>query len=405
MRNRVSHPFPEPSSFPRRVLLCLTGMSPQIVTETLYSLAILQSPPWIPTEVHLLTTTEGARIALETLFDATHGKFWQLIKDYGLPEIPFSQDFIYTLQDRWGHPLSDIRSDEDNERAANFIEDIVRKLTLDPESSLHLSMAGGRKTMGFYAGYALSLFGRPQDRLSHVLVSHPFESLPSFFYPSPEPTLIPAEGDEGVYYSTRDARIMLAAVPFVLLRHILPDTFLATHKSFEEIVKAAQSSIPAHRLQFDLSHQHVIVGDEVVVLPPSELAFWSWFARRKKMGKGPISCPKDLVPNPEYAQEFFAELRLIRGEMGGIERTQKALKKGMDQDFFEQKRSRLNHKLMTILRHHADPYLIRGRGTRGKKYELGLRGEFISFVTPNIEETKKGIFVSSPRSSLEYEGR
>ena len=130
MRNRVSHPFPEPSSFPRRVLLCLTGMSPQIVTETLYSLAILQSPPWIPTEVHLLTTTEGARIALETLLDATHGKFWQLLKDYGLPEIPFSQDFIYTLQDRWGHPLSDIRSDEENE-AANFI-----LITHDPPIAL-----------------------------------------------------------------------------------------------------------------------------------------------------------------------------------------------------------------------------------------------------------------------------
>ncbi len=380
-------------------------MSPQIVTETLYSLAILQSPPWIPTEVHLLTTTEGARIALETLFDSTHGKFWQLIKDYGLPDIPFTQDFIYILQDGGGHPLSDIRSDEDNERAANFIEDIVRKLTLDPDSSLHLSMAGGRKTMGFYAGYALSLFGRPQDRLSHVLVSHPFESLPSFFYPSPEPSLIPAEGEEGVYYNTRDARITMASVPFVLLRHILPDTFLATHKSFQEVVKAAQSSIPAHRLHFDLSQQRVIVGEEIVSLPPSELAFLSWFARRKKMGQAPISCPKDLLPNPDYAREFLAELQLIRGELGGIERTQKALKKGMDQDFFEQKRSRLNHKLMTLLRHHADPYLIRGRGTRGKKYELGLRGEFISFDSTGRDETKSRT-AATPRSpSFKYEGR
>lgn len=37
--------------------------------------------------------------------------------------------------------------------------------------------------MGFFVGYALSLFGRAQDRLSHVLVSDPFESLTDFYYP------------------------------------------------------------------------------------------------------------------------------------------------------------------------------------------------------------------------------
>ena len=32
---------------------------------------------------------------------------------------------------------------------------------------MHVSIAGGRKTRGFLAGYTLSLLGRPQDRLSH----------------------------------------------------------------------------------------------------------------------------------------------------------------------------------------------------------------------------------------------
>jgi CRISPR-associated protein (TIGR02584 family) len=41
--------------------------------------------------------------------------------------------------------------------------------TADPQASLHVSIAGERKTMGFYVGYALSLFGRTQGRLSHVL--------------------------------------------------------------------------------------------------------------------------------------------------------------------------------------------------------------------------------------------
>ena len=50
--------------------------------------------------------------------------------------------------------------------------------------------------MGFYLGYAFSLYARPQDRLSHVLVSSPFESHPEFFYPPATPRRL----------STRDNR-------------------------------------------------------------------------------------------------------------------------------------------------------------------------------------------------------
>ena len=43
---------------------------------------------------------------------------------------------------------------------ADAITALVRALTADPGSAVHASIAGGRKTMGFYLGYALSLFGR-----------------------------------------------------------------------------------------------------------------------------------------------------------------------------------------------------------------------------------------------------
>jgi CRISPR-associated protein (TIGR02584 family) len=35
--------------------------------------------------------------------------------------------------------------------------------------SLNVSIAGERKAMGFYVGYALSPFGCAQGRLSHVI--------------------------------------------------------------------------------------------------------------------------------------------------------------------------------------------------------------------------------------------
>ncbi len=43
--------------------------------------------------------------------------------------------------------------------------------------------------MGLFLGIAFQLFARPQDRLSHVLVSPPdLEGHPEFYYPPPAPT-------------------------------------------------------------------------------------------------------------------------------------------------------------------------------------------------------------------------
>jgi CRISPR-associated protein (TIGR02584 family) len=58
------------------------------------------------------------------------------------------------------------------------------KLSTILEPRVDPSTAEGSKAMGFLLGYALlSPFGRAQDRLSHVLVSKPFESHPKFCFP------------------------------------------------------------------------------------------------------------------------------------------------------------------------------------------------------------------------------
>ncbi|MCL2345013.1 MAG: hypothetical protein FWC58_04070 [Desulfobulbus sp.] len=51
--------------YPRRILLTVTGMTPQIVTETLYALIHPQPPAaaFVPTEIHLITTSSEARSA------------------------------------------------------------------------------------------------------------------------------------------------------------------------------------------------------------------------------------------------------------------------------------------------------------------------------------------------------
>ena len=64
---------------PRRILLAVTGLSPQIVTETLYALALTREPAFIPTEVHLLTTADGAKFARAALLHPDGGQFQALL--------------------------------------------------------------------------------------------------------------------------------------------------------------------------------------------------------------------------------------------------------------------------------------------------------------------------------------
>lgn len=223
-----------PERYPRRILLCVTGLSPQIVTETLYALATLGQSRFIPTEVHLITTLEGAEQARLTLLSEDPGWFHRLRQDYRLPEIRFSLDSLHILRDAEGRPLRDIRQVTDNEAIADLITAQVRQLTADPECAVHASIAGGRKTMGFYLGYALSLFGRSQDRLSHVLVSSPFESNRDFFYPTPEERVI--HTPDGRAVDASDAEVVLANIPFVRLRDGLQETLLEPGASFSAVV-------------------------------------------------------------------------------------------------------------------------------------------------------------------------
>jgi CRISPR-associated protein (TIGR02584 family) len=266
----------------KKILLAVTGMTPQVVTETLYALAV--GAKWVPDEVHILTTKSGAesaRLNLLTPKDGKPGKFFQLLVDYGLPPIAFSEGHIHVLQGSDGLPLDDIRSQSDNEAAADGIVNAVRELARDANTELHVSIAGGRKTMGYFLGYALSLFGRSPDRLSHVLVSPPYETNPDFFYPTPYSYPIQPKG-KGMTVDAKNAKVDLAQIPFVRLADGLPKRLLEEPVSFTETVAAANRGM---RLKIDVAQRKVFLQGEKLKLAPKEFWVLLWHAQKKKAGE------------------------------------------------------------------------------------------------------------------------
>ena len=56
-----------PAAFPRRVLFTVTGLTPQIVTETIYALAVQTTPAFVPSQLVVMTTSDGANRVRLTL--------------------------------------------------------------------------------------------------------------------------------------------------------------------------------------------------------------------------------------------------------------------------------------------------------------------------------------------------
>lgn len=327
-----------PYRFKRRVLLALGGMFPQVITETLYCLCIEQQPPFVPTEVHLVTTTAGREEAIDGLLD-DDGEFHEFIKDYQLEgRIAFTVEHLHSLADASGKPLSDVRTEADNIVAADDITEKIRQLTSDPDCALHVSISGGRNTLGFYLGYALSMFGRPQDRLSHVLVSPAFQGNEDFFYPPPEPEIISTRYGQR---STAQARITLAEIPFVSLRHGLPKALLEGKASYSQTIAAIQKSLAPPRLRIEYAGRKIWCGDVLVEMPPQPFAWYAWMANRLLKGGdfgGHVGWRDEGI-----AEEFLEVYREVVGEMAhDYEAARQTLADGMEKAFFEEKKSRVS---------------------------------------------------------------
>lgn len=373
--NVVSHLAPH--EHPRRVLLAVCGLSPQIVTETIYALAADPVQPFVPTEVHLVTTAEGARRAELALLSNDLGWFHKLQQDYALPGMQFDRSHIHVIPNRQGRAMEDIRTPEDNQAAADCLTEHVRRFTSDPHCAVHVSIAGGRKTMGFYLGYALSLYGRSQDRLSHVLVSSPFESSWDFFYPTPYSRVL--QTSDGKLVDSAMAEVTLAEIPFVSLRHGLPEALLQGQASFNDTVDAARVALAPAQLCLNLRSRTVQAAGRSFTLPPAEMALLCVFARHQADGGSPLAAPAKGVPDPDWARRYLREYRAIVGDLADLDATERALRQGMDGEYFSARKSKLDKKMKAALGQAASLYRIQDGGKRPRRYALSLMSDAILF--------------------------
>ncbi len=257
-------------------LLAVTGLSPAIVTETLWALAH-ESPPILPERVVFLTTATGASKIEEQLFtpqpEWEDRSVWETLR-HSLKATPqqLIADPVQIIAMGDGTagramPLDDIRTPAENTAAAEFIFGQVWNIVRDPNLRLIASIAGGRKTMGALLHSAVSLIGRENDRVTHVLVDSPYDTLPGFFYPG-QPGQ-PLLASDAAAYDPAAARLQLADVPFVPLRNRfkeldeLPGSFLTLRQTLSARLKHDADRV----ISIQIDHRRSILKVDGIAYP------------------------------------------------------------------------------------------------------------------------------------------
>ena len=339
-------------------LLAVTGVSPAILTETLWALA--HNEGIVPSRIIAITTTVGRNklgslwlpdpeLGGATPWDALRSN----IQAKGLAleaKLRFGQTpddiRVITRQDPINGrsvELDDIRSVADNNAAADYILDQVRSIVFNPDTHLIASIAGGRKTMGTLLYAAVSLLARESDRITHVLVAPPFESLPGFWFPG-QPSGTPQKKSR--LSKTPLPDIELADLPFVPLRRKVVENLGREPGSFHTLSALCRDDsllLAPPSLSLSETTPGCRVNDLSVALGPREHSLLLFLCNRVAMRETPLGDYKSSV---EIWAAYRAEIYSRRSKLGDDWRI--SCKSKVDVDALKHDISSIREKLKKI---------------------------------------------------------
>jgi CRISPR-associated protein Csx14 len=299
----------------KNILLAVCGLSPQVITETLYALHMNRQKV---DAVHVITTRDGKGKIYSELLSGESGHYYRYLKEYGIDptSIDFGHKNIHAVTDAHGNEIADIADEEDNERLLKKCLELSFHLTKNSETAVFFSVAGGRKTMSSCLALAAQMYGRQQDRLYHVLVTPEFESNRNFFYPPQASQAIELKDGQGRPYvrETRYAAVNLIHMPFFSIRSQLSSEML---KAPEDPAALMLSLVKEgrHPLVVNLLAGKIIYKNMEFDMMPAHLALFAFFAMIKK------NCEKEAETCRDCTDCFLdAQSAIDSGEIKSLYR-------------------------------------------------------------------------------------
>lgn len=370
----------------RRVLLAVCGLSPQVITETLYA---LHQQGRMVDAIRILTTSTGKAKCNEHLMVPKEGQYHRFLADYGMnpADVNFEPDHVIAVKNSAGREMEDIGSEADNGRFLLACMEQAYTLTEDPDSAVCFSIAGGRKTMGACLTIAAQFYAREQDMLYHVLVSPEFESCREFFYPPPqsrELVLTDAKG-ERIKKETRFARVNLLPLPFVRIRDRLAEDMLRGPEEPQALLDSLVRE-ESRELLVDVKRRKIVWKGKETKMAPARIALYAFFVEAKKEWP----CGHSECNN---CQECFMEFGDITGRQPQISqlfgmanyRTYETMSDtgilSLNDTNFQSYVSKINTALWNAYPYEAEDLIIGSCGKKpGTRYGVALDREQLRIV-------------------------
>ena len=205
------------------VLIATMGLSPAVLTETVWALAHAKKPV-IPDEIVVLSAKNSVDKMKRDLLEGSDPVWGRLLFALKKDKIDidgkliFGSMSIHVIPDARKNEMWDLRSSEDNLLAADFMMQEIRKYSESPDTEIIASIAGGRKTMSALLLSCMTLLGREEDRVVHVLLPEELEggAEPPFYFP--QKGIVHVSKRTGKKYKGDKLESELFEVPFVRMR-------------------------------------------------------------------------------------------------------------------------------------------------------------------------------------------
>ncbi|MDT3697227.1 MAG: CRISPR-associated ring nuclease Csm6 [Ignavibacterium sp.] len=282
----------------KNILICVSGLTPQIITETLFCLSVKNKIPIH--EIYVLTTQRGKNViqgtdkAPNTPKSALKSEIENLCQQYkvNLPKFENNSEHIITAKEE-SLELSDIRTDKHNILFPNRMCEFIKSISTRDNTNLYCSISGGRKTMSVHLAFALTLFGRENDKLLHVLTSEKNEF--KGFYPK----------------NKQDAKeLELSEIPFIRLRSILGSE-IKDLKNYSDFVEKTQNQLKAltnkTKIILKTDTREVKFGLNSIKLEPQEFAIYFKLLEIKQEGKEKLTI--GYLADIEFANAVYSFMR------------------------------------------------------------------------------------------------
>ncbi len=268
----------------KNILVCISGLTPQIISEALYCLSVQRKIEIH--ELYVLTTQRGQDVikgidkAVNTPKVPLFKEIAALCKIYKIkkPKFTITDKHILVTKEETIE-LADIRTDKDNILFPNIASNFIKSLTSDPENILYCVISGGRKTMSVHLANALSLFGRETDKLLHIL-THEKNEFKGFY---------PKTNEE-------DRTLELSEIPYLRLRYLISSSL---HKeefasmNYSQIVEFTQNKLKTvadeRKLIINTITKEIIFDKKKIKLEPTLFAIYYKFIEHKTEDGNPLS--------------------------------------------------------------------------------------------------------------------